>query len=127
MENGRLLMDWPQVLTFLGGIITIVAALIGVCAWFYKLTREQVMAIKEDVRAIDRKVDENARESRSQITAIHNLIESIREDGRIFREKWVEESRSFNEKWAAESREYHGRLCAIEERRAGRPRKEDRV
>jgi hypothetical protein len=113
-------MDWPQVLTFLGGIITIVAALIGVCAWFYKMTREQILAIKEDVRAIDRKSEESSKE-------IRGLIESIREDGRIFREKWVEESRSFNEKWAAESREYHGRLCAIEERRAGRPRKEDRA
>lgn len=45
----------------------------------------------------------------NMMRANRDLIDAIREDGKIFREQW-----------AAESKYFHGRLCSIEERNSSR-------
>ena len=82
-------MEWTQ-------FLTLIVSMGGVFFWSRSESRS-------DMRHFEAKME-------AQISA-------IREEGKIFREKWAEESKEFNARWAEESRDFHGRLCAIEERR----------
>jgi hypothetical protein len=72
-------MDWPQVLTFLGGVITIVAALIGVCAWFYKMTRGQIGAINSQIIEMQRESKEFRKEFNNEIKSFHGRLCTLEE------------------------------------------------
>jgi Flp pilus assembly protein TadB len=78
-------MEWTQ-------FIILALAMAGMFFWN-----------RAEARADARKSDADNKELRRELIEV---MRSLHEEGRIFREQW-----------AAESRDFHGRLCAIEERR----------
>jgi len=82
-------MEWLQVLLMTFGNI----------AWILPL----FLWTRAEARADARHADAENKELRKELAEV---LKSIKEEGRIFREKWAEECKDF-----------HGRLCAIEENR----------
>lgn len=74
-------MDWSQVLTIIGGNI-------GLILWSTRQART-------DFLHLDRKLEENRKETTQIVKAIHEEVKAIQE----------------------EMRDFHSRLCAIEEAR----------
>jgi hypothetical protein len=74
-------MDWTQVLTILGGNM----------ALFMWATRQS----RTDFLHLDRKLEENRKETQQIVKESNSILKAIQE----------------------EVRDFHGRLCAIEERR----------
>ncbi|NBV40339.1 hypothetical protein EBR77_00680 [bacterium] len=73
------------------GILELVVVLVTIAGLFIWNRTES----RADARHMDAKID-----------AIRELTHSIREEGRIFRQQWMEESKDF-----------HNRLCEIERNR----------
>jgi len=85
--------------TDVGLVIAIVGSATGIIAVIVML----MLWLRGEANSDRRHFDEENKTLRREMI---DIMRSIEEDGKIFREQW-----------AAESKDFHGRLCAIEERR----------
>jgi hypothetical protein len=84
-------MDLGIIIAIVGSAIAIVGVMVALFLW----NRGESNSDRRELSSI---INSDRRE-------MMTILEAIKEDGKIFREKWAEENK-----------EYHARLCMIEER-----------
>lgn len=85
-------MEWTQ-------FIILIVAMGGMFYWNRTEARSDSRHFDNETKAIRREMIDVMR-------GFQESVNSIKEDGKVFREQW-----------STESKDFHGRLCAIEERR----------